>query len=59
EWREKVLEESSFEHLEGWGTKGWSSRLEEGVSMGGGVFNWAEVDEDLGDDAWWDALGAQ
>ena len=22
EWREKILEESSFEHLEGWATQG-------------------------------------
>jgi hypothetical protein len=27
--------------------------------MGGGIFDWAEVDDELGDEDWWAELGRQ
>jgi hypothetical protein len=57
EWREKIMEEECFEHLEGgWGSGTRGPPSSQWGGDGGMWESWGETPEDLDDDEWWDEM---
>jgi len=57
EWREKIMDEECFEHLEGgWGGRARGAPSSQWGEDGGMWESWCDTPEELDDDAWWDDM---